>query len=95
VQRLGPARRLASDEMELAPYLFEGGQRLVEVCSGVSRRNLAADSSLALGYDRIAEAGDEHPFAQKQIAHPDRRSCFSEDHRNDGRIPRKWLEAQG
>jgi hypothetical protein len=93
--KTGPVeRRLSLDEMELAPYLLERGQCLVEICAGVGRRYLAADSSLALGYDGVAEAGDEHSFAQKQIAHPNRCRRFSKDHRNDRRFPSQWFEAQ-
>src|SRR5688572_13059661 len=87
-------RRLSSDETQLPSDLLECGQSLVEVVAGVGSRYLAPDACLPLGHDWIAEAGDEHALAQQQIAHPDRCRGFSQDHRNDRRFARKWLEAQ-
>ena len=81
-----------SDQLELAANLSESSKRLVEVVSGVRRRNLAAHTGLALGYDRVAESRYEDTLGQEEIAHADGCGCLSENNWNDGCLSRKRLE---
>src|SRR5829696_8214439 len=98
VARAGSARtgpigaRVYSDQLELAANLSKSSKRLVEVVSGVGRRNLAAHTGLALGYDRVPESRYEDTLRQEEIAHSDGCGCLSENNWNDGCLSRKRLE---
>ena len=54
--------RCKSDQAKLASDLFECGEGLIEVFSGVRCGDLTTDPSLALRNHRIAEASDKDAF---------------------------------
>ena len=60
----------------------------------MGRGDLAANAGLPLGHDGEAEAGDEHPFIEQQLAHPDGGGGLAQDHGDDRRFPGQRLEAE-
>ena len=56
------AQSTKSDQAKLASDLFECGEGLIEILSGVRSGDLATNASLALRDHRIAEASDKDPF---------------------------------
>ena len=69
---------------EFTANLDEGGDRLVEVVTLVSGRELDTDASLALGDDGVVEARDVDPFFQQASGVLLRELSVVEHHGADG-----------
>src|SRR5262245_48068086 len=81
------------DQPQLPTDLLKRLEGCVQVVACVSRRDLAAHAGVALGDDRIPEAGREHPLVEQQLAHLDRFRRFAQNHRDDRGLAGKRFES--
>src|SRR5258708_2752957 len=86
---------VSSDKPQFLAHLLEGAERKIEIVARVSRRQLAADTRMSLWHNRITEPSHKDSLGEQQLTHVNGLRRLAQDHRDDRRLARERLEAEG